>query len=314
MNKALLQHLCETFSLGSPLSPAEAIPGFYQHQLWQIKTSKGQYVIKQCSENNFWQALVPNDFINAEEIVAQFLKQDIPAVLAIHHGHSFVEQCEGKTYLVYPYIHGNKCSYQELSHDEVFLLGQILAKIHQTDLIAPQFDRIYDFDLSKDLWQSLSACPLIQSHQSELSHWTDLYHSAKPSRQKHLVLSHCDINPSNVLWHHGKPHIIDWESIARIDPALDLFNLALNFSGIVDEEIDSDYFIAIIQGYRDAGSEFALNESVCHASLGSWLAWLAYLAARSLKEPSKIIDLDMQASLSAMSLITAHAKYFPDLI
>lgn len=44
------------------------------------------------------------------------------------------------------------------------------------------------------------------------------------------IISHRNLDSKNVLWKEGIPYIIDWESTEYINPAIELIDVATNWS------------------------------------------------------------------------------------
>jgi thiamine kinase-like enzyme len=91
------------------------------------------------------------------------------------------------------------------------------------------------------------------------------------------VLSHGDLFPANVVWSEKlSPFIIDWEAAGYIHPQLELWNVGLNWGGILVDDVRPEFFTALLEGYRSLKRPVFFDENMVHTGLGSWLAWLMY--------------------------------------
>ena len=107
-------------------------------------------------------------------------------------------------------------------------------------------------------------------------------------KKKHIAASsqaicHNDMDSKNVLWNGDEFRLIDLECLGYSNPYLELFELALCWSGYESCNIDFDLFNTFIKSYFD-NSNLDTNvdwETLYYCNNGR-LGWLEYNIKRAL--------------------------------
>ncbi|MBR4940892.1 MAG: aminoglycoside phosphotransferase family protein, partial [Clostridia bacterium] len=91
-----------------------------------------------------------------------------------------------------------------------------------------------------------------------------------------------DMDCKNVLWAGENYRIIDLECLAYSNPYMELFELALCWSGYDRCQIDFQLFQAFLQGYKNSGGEMPSDWETLYDCNNGRLSWLEYNIKRIL--------------------------------
>lgn len=247
------------------------------HDLWQIKTSRGLFALKLIHNNS----LASSYIIQGELIAKAFANSDIAVVTAIAFDNNIIHEIAGKKFLISKWYDGSMLSAGAVASNYAFQIGNLLAKLHVTNLKLPNILtarwQIFDSVDSQFLGEMLRHTRLANNLLQRLDGWLKNYFVAKANLTKAQVISHGDLQRGNVIWDNNCfPCLIDWEAAGWIHPQIELVGVLLNWSGANIGNLSHESFANILQGYRTVGCEVAIDENVLWASLGSWFAWMHF--------------------------------------
>ena len=98
-----------------------------------------------------------------------------------------------------------------------------------------------------------------------------------------LAICHNDMDSKNVLWNNGDNcRIIDLECLCYSSPFVELYEMALCWSGYENCNIDFNLFKALIKSYADNGGELPDDWEIIYYSSYGRLEWLEYNVKRAL--------------------------------
>ena len=168
-----------------------------------------------------------------------------------------------------------------------FINGSILAKIHR---IEQKHDDFAGTGISID-WDSYindatTKCPEIynalKDNRKLLYEALEKGNLALKRVLNVAVISNGDMDIKNVLWVKDKPKIIDLECLKYGNPYIELFQLALHWSGYDNHNIDYNLLKTFLQAYiNDCGEFYDDWEELYHCNFGM-LEWLEYNIKRAL--------------------------------
>ncbi|WP_139785635.1 hypothetical protein [Cytobacillus gottheilii] len=117
----------------------------------------------------------------------------------------------------------------------------------------------------------------------KLYEWTSLANKANRMLSTHLVISHKNLDPKNVICNLDDPMLIVWESAGYINTMHDLIEIALYCSKDETGNIDKERFFSFIAGYKKRTGEFQTDWAPVFENgfLGK-LDWLEYNLKLSL--------------------------------
>jgi Ser/Thr protein kinase RdoA (MazF antagonist) len=291
-----VQALCERLALGRPARMPCRVHGGLQHHMWRLDTDKGSYAIKQLSARvDLRQAGVRRHYNATEALAEGFAACGVPAVVALKANGDYLQIIDDVGYLVHLWCNASALGPEQLSSRHVVKVARILARMHDLNLEFPGLER-HSFDrqtgenilllveLAKN--SDLPSADTLSRALPGFLEIVDAQGSATEQLSSHLVASHGDLDPKNVLWNaRGQPAIIDWESARHLNPTYEMLLQALNWSGIWSR-FEPASFRQFLAGYREAGGlvEEAVVVPSYYCVLGDWVYWLMHNVGRYLEE------------------------------
>jgi Ser/Thr protein kinase RdoA (MazF antagonist) len=285
--------LCSLLDIGSPAGDLARVYGGLHHKVWRLDTDRGSYAVKQlAADTDFGDADMVNHYNVTEAIAEAFAGRGIAAVFALRSKAGYLQLIENAGYLVYPWTNAVGLQLDQTSEEHALQVARVLARMHGADIVVPGLkepafdvhpeDRILELVHIASEFGVRIAEPL-KRHTPLFLDIAAAQVSAVRVLEKHVVISHGDMDQKNVLWDAaGQPVIIDWESARKLNPTFECVLEALDWSGITSR-FDSSLFRKFISAYRKEGGMIegeAIHESF-DCILGDWLNWLMYNVGRA---------------------------------
>ncbi len=231
------------------------------------------------------------NFIKSE-LIANFVAKTIPALPAkIIDGES-VQEIDNQFYLVFDWLEGSSLKPNEVKIENCEKIGSILARMHMMDSSVLGLEKndsikekLIDFNIYLQLGQDKKAVwtDLLKENMDNLYEWNARANHSAIKLSSHLVISHGDLEPKNVIWNLDNPIIIDWESAGYINPMQDLVDTAIYWARDGKGNLDIDKFLAFINGYKNKYGPLEANwKMVLESGYLGKLGWLEYSLKRSL--------------------------------
>lgn len=182
---------------------------------------------------------------------------------------------------------GNPLKKDEITEYHCREMGKVLAKIHSID---KRVENENFFEMSID-WESY----LTEMKKVDVRLYTilndafsiiiDSQNRSNLARKKLpqiVSICHNDMDCKNVLWNGNDYRIIDLECLSYNNPFMELFELALCWSGYENYQIDFQMFQAFLQGYKNEGGELPTDWKTLYDCNNGRLEWLEYNIKRVL--------------------------------
>jgi len=271
--------IAEAFDLGAPLGPLTAVERGAMGMVWRLDTDRGAWAIKQMFEWAREDRLDIETRVTDAAVAAGVLA---PRIIRSREGGA-VARLDGQRWRVFSWLALAPPATRPLSHAQAAALGSVLARLHALGLAGDPGGINVWFRTRRPAhdWTRLEAgarraraawAPLLTAALPELMQLVDV---ADPtSFSGGCVLSHCDINESNVRFGPGGPQLIDWEHAGDIPAAWELgyvlHSWALGPGGAIDIAAGR----AIVAAYR-AGGGWAgrLSLDIFAGAISSTLNW-----------------------------------------
>lgn len=285
------EDICRHSDLGELINRPISISGGLLHRMYSVETTKGRYAVKLLNPSIMIRHTAMQNYINSEKI-AQLVFKKTPALPAEKKDGDIVQNVNGQFYLVFNWIDGRSLEQEKIDARHCEIIGRILAAIHQTDfseleIMKDKTDSIpltnWDFYLQKGKEEGAEWVELLLENLQNLKDWNSSAAAATDYLSSHLVLSHRDLDPKNVLWNHYNPVLIDWESAGFIHPMQDLIETAIYWSVNDSGEINQQRFFSFINGYKENFVELHADwKMILATGFSGKLGWLEYSLKRSL--------------------------------
>ena len=293
-NPAHLDALCTLLEIGTQRGTLSPVYGGFHHKMWRLETQRGTYAIKQLSaDTDFSKSDISRHYNVTESVAEAFSNRGIPAIFALKHNKNYLQLIENIGYLVYPWTDAVALDVDSISRKHVLEVGRVLASMHCANISSPELNAV-SFDIHPEdilvlLVQRATECNIKNADvlKEQLPNFLDIVARQKAATQvleKHVVVSHGDLDHKNVLWgDSGEAILIDWESARKLNPTYEALLEALDWSGITSN-FDHRLFGQFIAAYKEGGG--VLESQSLQASydciLGDWLNWLMYNVGRAV--------------------------------
>jgi aminoglycoside phosphotransferase (APT) family kinase protein len=293
MRSSQVAHLCTVCDLGTPLGVPQAVPGGFLHNMWRLHTTRGTYAVKQLNPALIRQPDMYDFYRLKERIAAAMAENGIPAVAALPCQGDFLQRCEDDVFLVSCWMNGEPLLLKDITSEHVRQVGVMLARMHVLQLPQTELTPLIWKPFSDDDWDMLTihAADMgvpwayqVRAGLPRLIEWSRWYEEAGHVLSATLVVSHCNLDPMDVIWKDAQAFsIVDWEAAGLINPMVELVATALRWSGFPEGKPLEEHFAAFIQGYVQAGGTVQeTGRTALHGCIGIWLGWLLFNMSRSL--------------------------------
>ncbi len=268
--------------------------------MFRIFTDKGRYIIKLLNPNIMKRPTSINNFIKAEKYEELFKENNIKAVYSLEFNNKKMQEIDGQYFYVYEWYDGKSLKNEEITEYHCRQMGKTLAEIHNIDLGKSDYsenekniDFKYYINLAKE--KESSIYELIYDKLDILNDSLKKGNNSIKNLPNFYSLCHNDMDPKNVMWLDNDYKLIDLECLGYYNPYLELYELALCWSGYEKCNINFDLFKVFFESYFD-NSSLDKNidwEGIYYAN-NRRLEWLEFNIRRSLmidcntKEEQKI--------------------------
>lgn len=198
-----------------------------------------------------------------------------------------MQEIDGTYFYLFDYFDGNSLKSDEITEYHCREMGKVLAEIHSIDKkfqnenfsetpIDWEFYLAEMAKVNRGLYIMMKDClPVIKDSQNRGN-------LARKKLPPIVSICHNDMDCKNVLWNGDDYRIIDLECLAYGNPFIELFELALCWSGYEDCRINFGLFQAFLQGYANAGGELPVDWETLYDCNNGRLEWLEYNIKRVL--------------------------------
>jgi aminoglycoside phosphotransferase (APT) family kinase protein len=190
--------------------------------------------------------------------------------------------------LVHRWVEGERVPEAPVSSAFGFEIGEILARLHRLDV---RWTSGSPTERPPVDWPALADRALatrqpwaeeLTAHVSTFLAIADFVETCE--RPGPVVLTHCDIQPWNLLARRGRPVVLDWELAGMLDLSGELGSTALGLAkGRGLDGIEPASFHAVLDGYVAGGGELPpAGPSWFAFAIGGWLGHLRVNVVRCL--------------------------------
>lgn len=291
-----LESLCKEYCLGEINAIPIAIEGGLLHKMFKVVTTKGSYAIKVLNPPLMEQPGVIDNMINSERISRCFA-QDIPVIAAKKIKDKNLLYLDGYYYMVFDWVDGKSIFSPRITTEHCMKIGEVLGRIHKLDISIEGIEKniekseLYQWEYylekgisSKTKWYSKAKWyELFAKEIENIAAWNKKLMEAYIILSEKLVISHRDLDPKNVMWDNGNPHIIDWEAAGYVNPYQELIEVINYWTDDGKGNINRDKFVALINGYMKHMNLKNIDwDMILTSGYDGMLGWLDYNLKRAL--------------------------------
>ena len=291
------------------------VTGGLTHRMFKVVTSKGRYIVKLLNPNIMKRSTAMENFNSADNFEEILKENNISAVYALKFNDKKMQEIDGQYFYVYEWFDGKSLKDNEITKYHCEKIGKVLAKIHNIDLKYEEkspkekhIDFQYYINLAKE-----KESPIYNLLYDKLDILNDSMNKGNIAAHKLpnvKAICHNDMDSKNVMWLNDEYKLIDLECLGYSNPYLELYELALCWSGYEKCNINFDFFKCFFDSYFN-NTELDTNidwESIYYANNGR-LEWLEFNIKRSL-----MIDCDakeeQEIGISEVKETIEHIVYY----
>lgn len=286
-----MNRLIEYLKLGTVVKEIEQVTGGLLHKMYRVNTNKGVYAVKVLNPEIMKRPTALHNTVNAERIAAAF-KTMIPVVAALDIGGKQIHELNGAHYMIFDWVEGASIFPPRITMENCYAIGQVLGKIHQKKLaidgVTPEEDgtAMFAWDKYRELLQGYENedwAIRYQAAVSDIKSWNQAACDAGEVLAKTLVISHCDLDPKNVIWDRNVPLIIDWEAAGYVNPYQEFLEVVNYWADDGNGGLLKEHFDAILDAYAQYMKLQNVDwNAVFAGSYMGMLGWLEYNVKRAL--------------------------------
>ena len=286
-SSAIFYKILDKLKLGTLKAQPQRVSGGYMHKMYCLETTSGKYAVKLLNPAIMKRPEALQNYQSAERLERVLQENKIPIVPALEINGCKM-QCMGNQYFyIFNWIDGKALGLEEIKKEHCKIAGTLLAKIHRIEQLEKPFTR-------NEIWIDWDAyIELANKSCSEiadlLKNGRDLFYISQKEFNAALKKSPpfaciCDgdMDSKNVLWVNDNPVIIDLECLGYGNPFMEMFQLALSWSGYELCHIDFELFKTFITSYHQEYGSFQADWNALYGIGFGSLEWLEYNIKRSL--------------------------------
>ncbi len=199
----------------------------YENRVYQVEVGPNDFIIAKFYRPDRW---------DLETVLAEYTFLDrlyeleFPIILPLELRHTIPEspylaKSSPFTYAFYEKMPGQH--HAELSPDERKSLGRWIAILHRLGDQLSGIKRPPLFEVEKHIKNILSQPFLEKDLRQNLEVTLEMTMSLIGDRlqKMHLILTHGDLHPGNILWHHDQPCFLDFDDCSMAPAIQDLWML-----------------------------------------------------------------------------------------
>ncbi len=308
----LLEEICQELKLGNFIS-SKPISGGRIHKVWQLKTGKGSFALKVLNEKIIEQKVTAcAEYERSERVARAFADLGVPARPALFVNDNCVHLISGKAIMIYDWVEGITQKVGSVDALRAEKMGEVLGTIHGINLDSSGFIPVCRAK-SPEQWSNLieqaktTKHPVgvqLEANTKNLMIALERAMNAAESLKKGMLLSHGDLDQQNVIWlENSEAAIIDWESVSLQNPAVELLNLCLDWSGFPDQVPNKEAFLACFNGYQKSNrgrTALTSMEIAFDGEVEYFLSWLYFSLTRLSNASADEADIALTESLNAL--------------
>lgn len=286
-NNKLIKEICQQLNLGKLKRKPKRVAGGFMHKMYRLHTQSGDYALKLLNPEIMKRPDVFENYKVAENLEQCLEDNGLPIVAALEYNGRKMQCIHNRYYYIFNWVNGKSRKPEDIKPEHCIIIADLLAKIH-TIHCEVQNTAKQELDIDWDFYieQSKTKCPKITQILSENKNL--LY---KSQQEGNLALnklpnitciSNGDMDSKNVLWMNNKPQIIDLECLNYGNPFVEMFQLALCWSGYEECKIDFSRFESFLKSYLNRYGKIQMDCEALYYSNTGRLEWLEYNIKRAL--------------------------------
>ncbi len=304
--------------LGRIIEGPSRVSGGLTHRMYKIITDKSKYIVKLLNPNIMKRPTALTSFHNADKYEELLKENGISAVYSLEFNNKKLQLQDNQYFYVYDWYDGLALNDNEIRKEHCEKIGKVLADIHNITLKEEMWkekrkdiDWQYYIDLAKEMKSPIYE--MLYDKVDVLNRSMNKGNEVILNLPGYVALCHNDLDSKNVLWIDDKFKIIDLECLGYANPYLELFTLALCWSGYESCNIDFSLFKTFMNSYfKNSKLSKDINWEVLYYANNGRLEWLEYNIKRALNLETDSLE-EQELGVNEVHDTIKHIVYY-DLI
>ncbi len=305
----------EKLELGKVIEKPVRVTGGFMHRMFKVVTEKGVYVVKLLNPNIMKRPTARGNYQIADDIEEILKKNNIPAVYALKFNGSKMQKIDNQYFYIFDWYDGKSVNDDEITVFHCNKIGEVLAKIHNIDLKNETFERNeihIDWQKYVELAKDMNS-PIYDIIKDNVDLFNDSMSKGNTAFKKMpsvKAICHNDMDSKNVLWLGDAFKLIDLECLGYSNPYLELFELALCWSGYENCNINFELFNAFFKAYfENTNLDTNIDWEIMYYGNCGRLEWLEYNIRRALLIECDTVE-EQQLGISEVKETVEHIIYY----
>ena len=309
----ILEDICQQYGLGALQCPPLPLKGGFLHKMYSLFTERGKYVVKLLNPYIMRRDTAMGNYRRAEELELLLENNKLPIIPALQFAGRKMQKIDGQYFYLYEFYEGKSLKSNEIEEIHCCIIGSLLANIHQLDCrdeqqIRSEMHVDWDYYIQQFETKNQELYQLLKDNRAILYESQTNGNLAMKKLPKVVCICHNDMDSKNVLWNGTDCKLIDLESLDYSSPYIELYELALCWSGYEDCNIDYHLFRSFLHAYAEAGGKLLTDVETAYWSNYGRLEWLEYNVKRSLG--MECAPDEMEIGISQVKDTMAHVVYY----
>lgn len=313
MNLELLEKICQQYDLGKLEHKPYRLMGGFMHKMYSLFTSKGKYAVKLLNPYVMKRETAMENYSIAENLERKLEQADIPVLPALIFDGKKMQSIDGHFFYVFEWYDGKALKSEEIKETHCEKIGKLLAQIHNLDKREEPYDRDeihidWDSYITQLETKNRELSDLLKENRSLLYESQNNGNKAIKKIPPIVSICHNDMDSKNVLWVGDDCRIIDLECLSYSSPIMELYEMALCWSGYEECNINFNLFTTFIRSYVEAGGQLPSDLEILYDSNYGRLEWLVYNVKRALG--IECSEEEIELGVSEVKETMAHVIYY----
>lgn len=276
--------LIKKLALGEIIEGPIQVTGGLTHKMYKIFTSRGKYIVKLLNPNIMKRTTALANFKRADILEETLKSNNINAIYSLIFNNSKLQKIDNQYLYIYEWFEGKTLTSKEITEEHCIIIAKSIAEIHNINLINKnnQYEKKH-INFNKYLEYKSPINKLLKDNIDLLNNSIKMYNNSIKKLPPVLSICHNDMDIKNVLWNNHDYKIIDLECLDYSNPYLELFELALCWTGFEECNINYELLNIFLKTYFENTN---LNKNIDWESIyyvnSNRIDWLEYNIKRVL--------------------------------
>ena len=287
MTENTIAKLFETRGLGKVVLPVKPVSGGYMHRMFRAETADGAYAVKYLNPEIMKRSGVMENYRRAEKLEQILEDAGIPVAPALGFGGRKIQELDGEYFYIFRWQEGWITDWQNITAEQCRQAGNIQGRIHALQPAEkhtePEMSDIDWHGFAEEAHrQGSEIAEILRENERMLYEVQEEMNCARRALPDIECITDDDMDPKNVMWHDGKPVVIDLECLDYGNPVSSALQLSLQWSGITTCTLDPEKVEAFFEGYLEAYDNGFRDYGSVLGLAYTWIEWLEYNITRAL--------------------------------